>query len=321
MEESTSFLYRSGNPVAQITLDEVALPKGDEEFVFVYLRDPSAGDFTALQATFKLHDLALEDALGSFQVPKLDLYDHQIFVLLKTAELNGDCIAYGEISVFLSKRFIIIVSHGDSLDFTQFSGRLTAMPASQCISPDFILHTLTDYVVDSYLPVMQMIEDDILGFEQTVLEAFLGREQITRIFRLRREVIHFQRVTGKMADLCSKIVHLNVPCVGEEVRPYFNDVLDHLQRLHIFTSNVVDIITSVFETSSLLEQQRQGVITRQLAAWAGILAVPTAIAGIYGMNFKNMPELGWAYGYFIILGLIGCICLILHRQFKKAGWL
>jgi magnesium transporter len=128
-------------------------------------------------------------------------------------------------------------------------------------------------------------------------------------------------VLGKMSEVMGKFVHLQIPCLSEGVKPYFNDVLDHLSRMDILVSSLIDVITSVFEASSLLEQQRQGVITRQLAAWAAILAIPTAIAGIYGMNFKNMPEVDSPYGYFIVLSVMALLSLYLYWRFKKSGWL
>ena len=166
--------------------------------------------------------------------------------------------------------------------------------------PDFILHAILDFVVNGYFPVVQMIEDEVLSMEQHLQDAFLGRDEITRLFRLRREAIHFQHVLTRMSDVCGKLTNLDVPCIGAAVKPYFRDVHDHLMRLDAMVSGLVDVILTVFETSSLLEQQRQGVITRQLAAWAAILGVPAGIAGIYGMTFPNMPELHASYGYSIV---------------------
>jgi len=134
-------------------------------------------------------------------------------------------------------------------------------------------------------------------------------------------VILFQRVLGPMTEVCGKLVHLELPCLDKEAKPYFRDVLDHVHRVETMVGGLRDVITSVFEASNLLEQQRQGAITRQLAAWAAILAVPTAIAGIYGMNFENMPELKSPYGYHIVLGVIATLCGVLYVRFKKTGWI
>jgi magnesium transporter len=187
--------------------------------------------------------------------------------------------------------------------------------------PDYVLHAIIDFIVDGYLPVVQTIEDRVLAMEKHMLVAFLERDQIRRIFRLRRQVILFQRILGPMSEVVGKLANLELPCIDDHAKPYFRDVLDHVRRVEAMVSGLREVITSVFEASNLLEQQRQGTITRQLAAWAAILAVPTAIAGIYGMNFSNMPELQTRYGYFVVLATIGVLCSFLFYRFRKAGWL
>ena len=145
--------------------------------------------------------------------------------------------------------------------------------------------------------------------------------EVKRIFGLRQELIRFKRIIGPMTEVCGRLVHLDTPCLDANARPYFQDVLDHVRRVDAMVNSLRDVLTSVFEVSNLLEQQRQGVITRQLAAWAAILAVPTAIAVIYGMNFENMPELKTQYGYFVVVGIIVVLCTVLYLRFKRARWL
>jgi magnesium transporter len=178
-----------------------------------------------------------------------------------------------------------------------------------------------DFIVDGYLPVVEEVEEDVLAVETSAIDAFMSREEVARLFSLRRQVIHFQRVLGPMAEVCSRLVRLDLPMIDPEVRPYFRDVLDHVQRVSVTIDGLKDTLAGVFEVSTLFEQQRQGAITRQLAAWAAILAVPTAIAGIYGMNFRNMPEIDSRYGYFVVLGVIAGLCGMLYARFRKSGWL
>ena len=169
---------------------------------------------------------------------------------------------------------------------------------------DYVLHAILDFVVDGYLPMVEAIEEEVLAMEHRAIDNFLGREEINRIFTLRRELIRFQRVLGPMGEVASKLARQDLPCIDAETRPYFSDVLDHVRRVQTMVDGLREVLNSVFEFSNLLEQQRTGVITRQLAAWAAILAVPTAIAGIYGMNFRHMPELDTRYGYFVVLAVI-----------------
>jgi magnesium transporter len=178
-----------------------------------------------------------------------------------------------------------------------------------------------EFAVNGYYPVVQMIEDEVLSMEQMLLDAFLDRAEITRLFRLRREAIHFKHVLTRMSDVCGKLTNLDVPCIGADVKPYFRDVHDQLVRLDGMIGGLIDVIRAVFEASTLLEQQRLGASTRQLAGWAAILGAPTAIAGIYGAISASVPELHAAYGYPIVVGVTLSICLALYFRFKRLRWL
>ena len=321
MSVVASYLYRHGKRVESVAIADAAPPSDPSEFIWIGLHEPSIDELSALKENFKLHGLAIEDALNPRQVPKLDIYDQQLFVVAKTAHLEGDSIIYGETAIFVGPHHIITVRHGSDRGHSELRGQLEAAPQILSLGTDYVMHGILDFIVDGYLPVVQTIEDHVLAMEQRMLETFLERDQITRIFRLRREVILFQRVLGPMTEVCGKLVHLELPCLDKEAKPYFRDVLDHVHRVETMVGGLRDVITSVFEASNLLEQQRQGAITRQLAAWAAILAVPTAIAGIYGMNFENMPELKSPYGYHIVLGVIATLCGVLYVRFKKTGWI
>ncbi len=321
MSDVTAAMFRDGKLVERGGIADSMPPAGPSEFIWIEVRDPSDSDFAVLQERFQLHSLAVEDSMTPAHVPKVDLYDDQIFVVLKTARLENDEIRYDEVEAFLSGRHIITVQHGRDADFDGDWGKIRAGLSSRRIQPDFILHAIMDFIVDRYFPVVQMIEEEVLLMEQQILDDFLEREEITRLFRLRREAIRFQHMLTRMSDVCGKLVNLDVPCVGAEARPYFRDVHDHLVHLSAMVSGLVDVIRGVFEASNLLEQQRQGAITRQLAAWAAILAVPTGIAGVYGMNFPDMPELNLPYGYPVALGVMFSISLILYIRFRTLRWL
>jgi hypothetical protein len=218
-------------------------------------------------------------------LPKVDVYGDQLFVMTRTAHLERDHIAYGETAIFVGKNFIITVRHGSARAHSDLRAQLEAAPSLLSHGPDYVLHAILDFIVDGYLPVVETIEERVLNMEQSALDSFLSRSEVKRLFGLRQELIRFQRIIGPMTEVCGRLVHLETPCLDANARPYFQDVLDHVRRVEAMGNSLRDVLTSVFEVSNLLEQQRQGVITRQLAAWAAILAVPTAIAGIYGMNF------------------------------------
>lgn len=317
-----AYLYRNGQRVEEVSLDHpVRCAKDRSEFVWIGLYEPSEEELRTLQQSYGLHPLAIEDALKAHQLPKVDVYGDQLFVLARTAQLDGDEIAYGETAIFVGATHIITVRHGSLRAHSELRAKVEAAPTLLNHGVDYVLHSMLDFVVEGYIPIIETIEDEVLKIEQQALDAFLRREDVTRLFTLRHQLIKFQRVLGPMSELISRLVHVDLPYLDPEVRPYFSDVLDHVRRVAATAGGLRDVLTSVFEISTLLEQQRQGRITRQLAAWAAILAVPTAIAGIYGMNFQNMPELKTEYGYFVVIGVIFVLCVTLYVRFKLAKWL
>jgi len=316
-----SYVYRDGKRADELPLSETAYQAADGEFAWIGLADPTPEEMASLKVMFGLHPLAVEDALHPKQMPKLDVYGDQLFVIAKTAHLEGDKIVYGQTSLFVGQNHVVSVRHGSVRTHKLLREQLEQSPNMLRLGPDYILHAVIDFIVDGYLPMVEKMEDNVLAMEKHMLISFLEREQIRRIFRMRRQVILFQRVLGPMTELAGKLSHLDLPCVDATAKPYFRDVLDHVKRVETMMAGLRDVITSVFEASNLLEQQRQGTITRQLAAWAAILAVPTAIAGIYGMNFQNMPELQTRYGYYVVLAVIFGLSGTLFYHFKKSGWL
>lgn len=316
-----SCLYRNGHKVRDVALVDAAPPSDPGEFIWMGLQEPNQEEMGQLQQAFGLHPLAVEDALNLHQMPKIEVFGHQLFVSAKSAKLEGDRITYGQTSVFVGAHHIITVRLGSARAHTELRTQVEETPQFLRQGPDYVLHLILDFLVDGYLPIVQKIEDNVLDMEKHMLVSFLEREQIRRLFRLRRQVILFQRVLLPTSEVVSKLVHLDLPSLDPEAKPFFRDVLDHVNRVQGMLTGLREIIMSVFEASNLLEQQRQGVITRQLAAWAAILAVPTAIAGIYGMNFEHMPELKTQYGYFVVLGFIAVICGILYWRFKRTKWL
>lgn len=317
-----AYLYRHGKRIREVAIEEkIDCPADKSEFVWIGICDPTVEEMRTLQRQYGLHPLAVEDAIKADQLPKIDIYGEQLFVVARTASLDNECIAYGETAIFVGHSHIISVRHGSARSHKALREQLEAAPSLLMHGVDYVLHAILDYVVDGYLPLIETIEDKVLAMEQTTLDKFLGRDEVTRIFRLRRELIRFGRVLVPMGEVAGKLVRLDLPCIDPEIRPYFSDVLDHVRRVQAMTDSLRDVLASVFEFSNLLEQQRTGDITRKLAAWAAILAVPTAIAGIYGMNFENMPELKTEYGYFVVLGVIAVVCTILYIRFRKYRWL
>ncbi len=317
-----AFHYRNGKRVREVSIEEkIECPEDKSEFVWIGIANPTEEELRTLQERYDLHPLAIEDALKADQLPKIDVYDDQLFVVARTAHLEEGAIVYGETAIFVGHSHIISVRHVSARTHRSLRDQLEAAPSLLMHGVDYVLHAILDFVVDGYLPMVEAIEEEVLAMEHRAIDSFLGRAEISRIFALRRELIRFQRVLGPMGEVASKFVRQHLPCVDAESRPYFSDVLDHVRRVQAMVDGLREVLTSVFEFSTLLEQQRTGAITRQLAAWAAILAVPTAVAGIYGMNFDNMPELRTTYGYFVVIAVIVGTCSYLYYRFKKSRWL
>lgn len=321
MTTVAAYIYGAGRRARPASLTEDGLALEPDEFAWIGLYEPEEAELRTLQKRFNLHPLAVEDALSAHQIPKVEVYGDELFVVALTARLEEGRITYGETHIFVGPNHIVTVRHGSARAHTDLRATLESSPPLLKKGPDYVLHAILDFIVDGYRPIVYGVEEQVLQMENQALETFLSRAEVKDLFRLRRELLRFDRVLGPMEEVAGRLERLDLPCIDPDVRPYFRDIRDHVRRVAMKVEGLRETLASVFEVASLLEQQRQGTITRRLAAWAAILAVPTAIAGIYGMNFDFIPELKWRYGYFIVLGLIGLLCAGLYAGFKRSKWL
>jgi magnesium transporter len=300
-----------------------AIPVVDRpgDFIWIGLHEPDDAMLLRVQEHFGLHPLAVEDSLDPRHLPKLETYGDHLFLVARTAHLTGDRIAYGNTAIFVGRQFIVTVRLGSDRSHRPVRAHLESTPWLLRHGPDYVLHAILDFIIDGYVPLIDALEERVLAMEDRAIDTFLDRAETARLFAMRRELFRLQRIMGPMEDMTGQVLNLHLPQIDGDMHPYFRDLLDHVRRIIYRAAGLRDTLASVIEISGLLEQQRQGAITRQLAAWAAILAVPTAIAGIYGMNFKYMPELTWRYGYPLITGGMAVICIGLYVRFKRAGWL
>ncbi|MFN3516016.1 MAG: magnesium/cobalt transporter CorA [Novosphingobium sp.] len=316
--------YQGGQPLPSVLpldgAERGALLAGS--FDWVGLANPTAEELEPLRRQFALHPLAVEDALNPAQMPKVETYGQHLFIVARTATLQeGDKIAFGQTSLFLGKDFLITVRIGSTRAHSSLRERLENDAERLAEGPDYVAHAILDFIVDGFLPILEHYEDSVQTLEERAIDRFPEPSTIRRIFRLRRQMRRFDRIIGPMEEMCARLATSTLPVIDAEVRFWFRDVLDHVHRTLIRMAALRETLGSIVETASLLEQQRQGQMTRQLAAWAAILAVPTAIAGIYGMNFDYMPELRQQWGYFAVWGVIITICGGLWLRFRRIGWL
>ncbi len=294
--------------------------KGD--FVWIGLHEPTPEEFDEVRQVFDLHELAVEDAIKAHQRPKLERYGDALLMVLKTARYVDaeEAVEFGEILVFLGRKFIVVVRHGSASGLKDLRRSLEENPEFLAHGPSGVLYSIMDRVVDDYLPVAAGIEDDIEEVEQQVFSSDRSNP-VERIYYLKREVLEFRRATAPLLAPLNQLATQPVTLVSDEVREYFRDIYDHLLRVNEQVESFRDVLTSILEANLTQTSVRQNEDMRRISAWVAIAVVPTMIAGIYGMNFENMPELGSAYGYPAVLGSMFVLCTGLYIFFRYREWL
>jgi magnesium transporter len=291
-------------------------------FTWIGLYEPTEQEFDSIRREFELHELAVEDAIKAHQRPKLEVYGDTVFIVLKTARYVDpqEVIRVGEILIFLGRDFIITVRHGEASELHGVRTRLEGDPELLRHGPGAVLHAIVDRVVDDYMPAIVGLGEDIDQVENEVFSD-IRTNPAERIYKLKREVLEFSRAAGPLVEPVERLARGHYEVIPPEVRAYFRDVNDHLLRAHEQLESYRDLLTSILEANLAQVTVRQNEDVRKISAIVAILAVPTMVAGIYGMNFEHMPELGWTFGYPLVLAVMASICLFLYRYFKRAGWL
>jgi magnesium transporter len=291
-------------------------------FTWIGLYEPTEEEFDSIRREFDLHELAVEDAIHAHQRPKIEQYGDMVFVVLKTARYVDptEVITLGEILIFLGNDYIITVRHGEASDLHPVRIDLEHQPELLAHGPGAVLHAIVDRVVDDYGPAIAGLGEDIDEIENQVFSDERGNPA-ERIYRLKREVLAFTHAAGPLVDPVDRLARGHYEVIHPEVRTYFRDVNDHLLRAHEALENYRDLLTSVLSANLAQVTVRQNEDVRKISAIVAILAVPTMIAGIYGMNFEHMPELGWTIGYPLVIAVMAVVCFTLYRYFKRIGWL
>jgi magnesium transporter len=290
--------------------------------VWLGAHEPTAEEFDHVRREFDLHELAVEDAVKAHQRPKLEAYGETLFVVLKTVRYVDEAeeIRTGQIMLFVNPTFVITVRHGEGSDLHPVREAVEQRPDLLRCGPGAILHAVIDRVVDDYEPVVHGLETDIQQVEQQVF-ADDAANPAQRIYALEREVLEFQRAVAPLDAPVDRLARGQFDLISPELRSYFRDVHDHVLRVSSRVEGFRALLSSALQANLTQVTVRQNADMRRISAWVAILAVPTMIAGIYGMNFEHMPELGWRYGYPAVLVVIAVACLVLYRRFRRTGWL
>ncbi|KRW59930.1 magnesium and cobalt transport protein CorA [Pseudomonas sp. TTU2014-080ASC] len=313
--------YCKGRKISNISLEEGrAWAAKPGHFVWIGLHEPQQEELITLQKQFDLHELAIEDALQRHTRPKLETFGDALFMVLYTPMMTDGELVFIETQLFAGSGYVISARYGNSASYAQVRQHCEARPLLLEHGEDFVIYALLSFVIENYRPLLDSFHSELEEIEQHVLKHPLSQSDVERIQALRRNLLRLRRYIGPLAEICQELQRLEFPFIDKNMRPYFRDVSIHVKRLLEDLTGLREMADHAIEIGLLLESSRQSVTQRKFAAWAAILAFPTAVAGIYGMNFQNMPELTWHYGYFAVLGVISGGCLTLYGCFKHYGW-
>jgi magnesium transporter len=314
--------YRQGQRLAEIPLQDVKQYTNQPNcFVWVALRDPEPEELALLQEEFDLHDLAVEDARGGHQRPKIEEYGPSLFIVVQSVELADDGLNTGQIAIFVGANYVVSVRRGTRYGFADLRGRTEREPDLLCHGPAYVLYALLDTVVDRYFPVLDVLSDETEALEDRIFGGQTTRAQIEALYGLKRKLMQLKHAVSPLLEVAGKLHGGRVPAMCLGLKDYFRDVHDHLVRLDQSIDNLRDMVSTAVSVNLSLITLQENEVTKRLAGYAALVAVPTLIVGIYGMNFANMPELHWRYGYPVILSAMVLIDGWLFYRFRKAKWL
>ena len=315
--------YQNGKKLADIRKDEIhSYLNRPGSFVWVALKDATPEELAELQQQFGLHELAVEDAQHGHQRPKIEEYGDSLFAVLHMIEPRGDELRVGELDVFVGKNYVLSVRNNSEQGFANVRARSEREPHLLKHGSAFVLYALMDTVVDRYFPVLDAIEDHLEQVEVRIFDDTTpARANIESLYALKQKLMVLKHAVGPLYEAVGRLYGGRVPAVCTYTQEYFRDIADHLQRINQSIDSLRDMVTTAISVNLTMIQLGENETTKQLAAYAALVAVPTMIAGVYGMNFKHMPELDWVWGYPFAVGLMVVLDAYLFVRFRKAKWL
>ncbi|WP_433548410.1 magnesium/cobalt transporter CorA [Streptomyces sp. CA-294286] len=296
-----------------------------DRFLWIGLHEPTEEEFALVTSEFGLHPLAVEDSLSAHQRPKLEVYDNSLFAVLKPVvyEPRSDTVSTDELMVFVGDSFVVTVRHGEGAPLAAVRKRLESDPQLLSHGPTSVLYAVSDAVVDHYMEVAAELQTDLEELEAEVFAPQGGDAKGTaaRIYTFKRQVLEFRRATGPLAQPMQRLSSPGLPFVHDHAQPFFRDVSDHLTRANEHVDGLDRLLSDILSAHLAQMGVRQNDDMRKISAWAAMAAVPTMVAGIYGMNFAHMPELEWSWAYYAVLVFMAVCEVGLYRLFKRRGWL
>jgi magnesium transporter len=314
--------YQDGRRLADIPVDQIHLFVNEPDcFVWVALADPEPAELKVMQKEFGLHELAVEDARHGHQRPKIEEYDESLFVVLQMIEPSEGDLNVGEVAIFVGKNYVLSVRSRAKRGFTDVRERCEREPELLRHGPGYVLYALMDAVVDRYFPILDAVETELENVEDRIFANQTTRVNVEDLYDLKRNLMILKHAAEPLLDATARLFGGRVPQLCAGLHDYFRDVYDHLLRLNQSIDSERDMITTAISVNLSLITIQENEVVKRLAAYAALVAVPTMIVGIYGMNFDYMPELRSPYGYPVTLGVIAAIDVYLFYRFRKSGWL
>jgi magnesium transporter len=314
--------YEEGRKLADIPKEDISeYLKRPGCFVWVALKDAEPSELEEMREEFGLHELAVEDARQGHQRPKIEEYGDSLFAVLQTVETHGEELELGEVHVFVGPNYILSIRRHTEKGFTDVRARCEREPQLLRNGSGYVLYALMDAVVDRYFPVLDGLESELERIEEQIFVKNAARSNIEALYALKQKLMMLKHVVDPLMEASGKLYGGRVPQICAGLREYFRDVFDHLQRLHVSIEGIRDMQTTAIQVNLGMINLNETEVTKKLAGWAAIIAIPTLIAGIYGMNFKNMPEYELQFGYPLALGVMVGVDLLLYLWFRKIRWL
>jgi magnesium transporter len=314
--------YQDGRRLADIPVDQIHLFVNEPDcFVWVALADPEPAELEVMQKEFCLHQLAVEDARHGHQRPKIEEYDESLFVVLQMIEPSEGDLNVGEVAIFVGKNYVLSVRSRAKRGFTDVRERCEREPELLRHGPGYVLYALMDAVVDRYFPILDAVETDLENVEDRIFANQTTRVNVEDLYDLKRNLMILKHAAEPLLDATARLFGGRVPQLCAGLHDYFRDVYDHLLRLNQSIDSERDMITTAISVNLSLITIQENEVVKRFAAYGALVAVPTMIVGVYGMNFEHMPELRWEYGYFAVMAVIALIDAYLYYRFRKAKWL
>ncbi len=314
--------YTAGRHMGDISIEQISdFVTHDGTFVWLGLREPNDALLEKIQEEFNLHELAIEDTRSAHQRPKLEEYGDSLFLVLQSAQLYRNTLQFGETHVFVGPHFIVTVRHGTPLSFSKVRERCESMPDNLAKGPGFALYAIIDFIVDHYKPVIDGLQERFERLEEDVFRERFNQQTLEQLYDLKHDLLLMRGATFPLLDICNELVRFHSDIIGEDIQFYYRDITDHVKRINQSIDGMREMLTAAMQVYLALVTVGQNEIVKRLAGWGAILALPTMVFSLYGMNFQTMPELEWPYSYPTLLGFLCVACLLLYGRLKRAGWL